>query len=245
MSIGTDGNPGNPVHVKIQESVKLKESFLTWVTLVFSFIALVVSIVTALFTWSPWGEVRTIKPSSYAIIRQDTLGSPGVTAKTEHLVLPVEWENDRGNPVLIRSLELTVSEREGDGGGTHKFYMVKEYPILSGRTFMNNYDFKDSLTLEPHSVSTRVLSFRSADGFEFTPYTEYEVTLGYLLNQAPLLSGFLQTSHTIAEVQPGAGEPRWQFCTYDTGAKKLIHTGSVKWNWWARFDEAHNGSCRT
>jgi len=234
MTLGTSGNP---VHVKARESL------LTWVTLLVSLFALGVSLWTAWVTWSPRGEVRAIEPSSYAIIQRDTLGSPGVTATTEHLVLPVEWENDRGSPVLIRRLELTVHELEGDGGA-HKFHLVKEYPILSGTAFKDDYDFRNSLTLEPHSVSTRVLSFRSEDGdFEFDPYTEYEVTLGFLLNQVPLpLPGFLQTSGTTGEERPGANEPRWRFCTYDTSTAEMVRTGPVRWNWW-RFDEAHNGSC--
>jgi hypothetical protein len=231
----TQGTRDDPVYVKVGESL------LTWVTLIFSLGALAVSVVTAWVTWSPMGEVRAIEPSAHAIIRKDTLGSPGVTATTEHLVLPVELENDRGTPVLIRRLELTVDELRGDGG-THEFHLVKDYPILSGQAFKNDYDFRNSLTLQPHSVSTQVLSFRSENGdFEFAPYTEYEVTLRFLQNQVPL-PGFLQTSRTTQEVRPWSDEPRWRFCTYDTA--KMIHTGGVQWNWWGRFHEAHNGSCQ-
>jgi len=248
---GPLGHAERPVHVQV------RESRLTWMTLFFtlvtSFLALVVSLVTLWFTWSPRGEVRAIEPSSYAIIRQDTLGpGPGYTATAEHLVLPVEWKNDKGSPVLIRRLELTVREPEGNGE-THKFHLIKEYPLLSGQTFKEEYDFRNSLTLEPHSVATRVLSFRSEDfDFQFAPYTEYEVTLRFLLYQPsqPLVLQkqwpyFLvgQDSRITREERPGPDELGWRFCTYDSFTADMVHTGPVQWNWW-RFDEAHNGSCR-
>jgi hypothetical protein len=229
MSIGTGGNPGNPVHVKVQEvqeSLKLKESGVTWASLGLSIIAAVLSGVTVLLTWAPWGEVSTIEPSSYAIIRRDTLGGPNWIAKSEHLVLPVEWKNRNGGSVIIRRLELSVS-KVGGNGESHKFYLVKEYPVMSARAFTKDYDFRDSLTLDRHSVSTRVLSFRSADPrFRFASNTEYEVTLSFLLN-----------SSTTRKEEPG-----WRFCTSDSSNAAMIHSGSVRWDWWL-FRGTHNGSC--
>ena len=220
------GHEKNPVHVNVRENKWTVLSVLA------AFSALAVSVFTLLFTLSPWGKVHAIEPSSYAIIRQDTLGSPGVTATTEHLVLPVEWKNDKGSSVLIRRLELTISELDGDGG-THDFVLVKEYPQLSGPAFKNDSDFRNSLTLESHSVSTRVLSFRSADGdFQFAPYTKYEARIRFLQNDGSTL-----------EERPRPGKRGWQFCTYDTDSNSMIHTGDVQWNWWV-LEQERNRSCQ-
>jgi hypothetical protein len=205
------------------------------------------SIITLLATLSPSGSVHVIEPSSYAIIRQDTLGKPGWIATAEHLVLPVEWENDYGRSVLIRGLELTVRELEGESGN-HKFHLVKEYPKISEQAFKSGYDFRNSLTLEPTSVSTRVLSFRSEDDFEFDPKTKYELTLRFLqnrpplLSRVPLLSRLLQNNRSTQEEMPLPDEPRWQFCRYDSNA--MITTGDVRWNWWRIAEKEDNRSCR-
>ena len=220
------GNANKPFHVKV------KEGRWTILSVLAAFSALAVSAFTLLFTLSPWGNVHAIEPSSYAIIRQDTLGSPGIFTTREHLVLPIEWKNNNGSSALISRLVLYVSERNGDGE-THEFNLVKEYPQLSGPAFEEDYAFRNSLTLEPHSISSRVLSFRTAEpSFQLDPFTEYEARIQFLKNNSD-----------TPEERPQSDEQGWRFCTYNNRNSQMIHTGDVQWNWWL-FEEARDESCQ-
>lgn len=219
------GYKKNPAHVKVKDNIS------SILSLVVAVAALFISGLTLWLTLSPRGDVHAIEPSSYTIIRQDNLGSPGITATTEHLVLPMELENTRGRSVLIRQVALTVSEA-GEDSETHRFNLVKEYPELSGTAFTDDYTFSNTLSLEPHSVSSRVLSFRSEDkNFEFDRYTEYEVRVEFLKDRG-----------NTPEKRPESDKQGWQFCTYDTRTSNMISSGDIQWNWW-RFEESSNGNC--
>ena len=218
------GQPRRPVHVSV------KENWWTKGSLIVGLFALLASGLALYLTWSPMGEVEAMSPGSYAIIRQDTLGKPGFVATAEHLVLPVEWRNEKGTSVLVRRMELVV-EKEG-GGDQQVFYLVKEYPQVSGQAFSKDYDFKTSLVLEPHSVETRVLSFRSQNGdFRFEPNTGYEAAVR-----------FVRDDRGESETMPPSGEPRWRFCTRATNDPNgWIRHGDVEWNWWAIHEDDGQG----
>ena len=67
------------------------------------------------------------------------------------------------------------------------FFLIGEYPAISDEALTENpYTFKDSVLLEPHSVTHNVLVFRIAKWwkepnrrFEFEPGKRYEVEIRY------------------------------------------------------------------
>jgi hypothetical protein len=135
--IGGLGHKKNPVYVDV------KESWWTIGSVAVAILALAASAWTLYITWSPRGEVQPIEPSSYAVLRVDPL-----VGEWEHLVVPLEWENDKGRAVLIRSPRLIVCElgqtgncKRGQAGETHFFRLVREYQDISGRSFAGqSYD---------------------------------------------------------------------------------------------------------
>lgn len=224
------GSEGDPVHVNVMENLWTK------LAVAFAGLALFVSVGTLLVTLAPWGSVRPIEPSSYAVLREDPL-----VGEVEHLVVPLEWQNGKGRTVVIRSPKLVVCEfREGEEceSDAHVFRLVREYKDISERAFSReDYGHKSSLALEPHSVSTNVLAFRildrDADGFRFSASEEYWVEIDYLQDAA----------------DESSGEPRLlgHFCLKGEGSgpegatAAMAGDGNVRWNWWP-VDEYHK-SC--
>ena len=157
-------------------------------------------------------------------------------------MVPLEWKNDKGRSVLIRSPRLIVCElgqagncESSDDGESHTFRLVREYQDISGRSFAGqSYDYRSSLVLEPHTVSTNVLAFRltqssKEEEFQFKSNTEYRVEIDYLQD----------TASTRIE------EPLYlgNFCLKNKDAD-MVHSGRAKWNWWPvdEYDESCQGS---
>ena len=156
-----------------------------------SVLVLLVSLGVLLFTlWfnlSP-GNVQPLKPSGYCIIRElDSFPS-------DHIVLPLEWENTGGRPVLVRKPYLVLCELDPDEketGNKYRFILAGEYPDTSYNSFAERYSIKKSFVLDPHLISLKVLVFhiegrwdKSNDlyKFRFAGGSEYRVYIGYQKN---------------------------------------------------------------
>lgn len=128
------------------------ETAISILSLLVSFGAL---LFTLIYNLSP-GAIQPLKPSGYAIIR-------GIGwFPSDHLVIPIEWVNDGGRPALIRHPRLILRELDDEGketGKEYRFFLTGEYPDISSNAFKEEYSVKRSFTLEPHSVSLRVLVF--------------------------------------------------------------------------------------
>jgi hypothetical protein len=158
-----------------------------------SVFALIVSFGALAFTlWfnlSP-GNVRALKPSGYCIIREiDSFPS-------DHIVLPLEWENTGGRLALVRHPYLVLRELGPDGketGNKYHFFLAGDYPDVSSNSFAERYSIKQSFILDPHSISPKVLVFhienwwnesKSNDlyKFRFTGGVNYRVYIGFQRN---------------------------------------------------------------
>lgn len=133
----------------------------------------IVSAVVAVLVWWPFGEVRPIEPSAYAISRGVDLSSGRFPS--DHLVVPLEWENSKGRPVLIRQPELVLYEfDDGEETGTqHRFLLAGEYADISPEAFSGPYAHKNSLVLDPHSVSLHALIFHIEDWWDPNAQAHY------------------------------------------------------------------------
>lgn len=129
--------------------------------LVVSFLALVVSSGTLCFyiirdVWPM--PVKVVGSAGYAIMR-GTSDFP-----SDHLVLPVDWENTGGRGALVRHPHIFLRAIDPNSGGEtgieYAFFLAGEYPEISGPALTEPYVIRHSFSLPPHSVSTRVLVFR-------------------------------------------------------------------------------------
>jgi len=110
---------------------------------------------TLWFNLSP-GNVQPLKPSGYSIIREiDSFPS-------DHIALPIEWENSGGRPVLIRHPYLVLRELGPDGketGNEYRFFLAGEFSDISSDSFAERHSIKQSFVIDPHSISLKVLVF--------------------------------------------------------------------------------------
>ena len=161
----------------------------TWISLA----ALLVSLLSLSFTlyWnSPAGDVRPLEPSGYAIIRG--LGVEGGIGPypSDHLVLPMQWKNASGRPVVIQTPELSLRKIDGGevSGEQLVFTLAGMYPDISTDSFSRRYIYNNSFLIEPHSVSVRTMVFHSEHFwdtnayFQFTAYDEFQVRVTYTKN---------------------------------------------------------------
>lgn len=160
----------------------------TYVATAAAVISTIVAVVVSVGAWNPWGRVIPIEPSGYAIVR----GLPD-GAVPDHLVFPLEWENERGGTVLVRKPRLTLTElQDGDPTGPQQvFQLVGRYPDISESSFSKPYTFGNSVTIEPHSVASDVFVFAPLywyepdnpdHDFRFRPGTSYRADINYFLN---------------------------------------------------------------
>jgi hypothetical protein len=120
--------------------------------------------------------VEVIEPlSGYAIVRGIDPTYPGEPEKgqgvgvgpwpSDHIVLPLEWSNGTGTPVLIKQPVLVLTELSQNGEPIRrKFFLVGEFDEASTTVF-NDVNkkppsFTNSLVLDPHSVLQGVFVFR-------------------------------------------------------------------------------------
>ena len=129
----------------------------------------IVSTVFTLYRTSTAGEVKVVKPvSGYALVRGiDPEGAHMGPWNPDHIVLPLEWSNGTGTPVLIKSPTLQFSELGENGkptGKLIKFFLVGELPeasiMVSDNLNTRPHTFTNSVVVEPHSVKQTVSVFR-------------------------------------------------------------------------------------
>ena len=74
-------------------------------------------------------ELPSISPS-----RSQSQRAGAFAIRSDHIVLPVEWSNGTGSPVLIKSPSLRLSELGENGepnGNQLKFFLVGDLPEMS------------------------------------------------------------------------------------------------------------------
>jgi hypothetical protein len=137
----------------------------------------ILGISSTLFTFyrtSSAGEIKVVEPlSGYALvwgIDPTYPNEPELSVgpfPSDHIVLPLEWSNGTGSPVLIKTPTLVLTELGEDGNPTEKeleFFLVGELPEASITVFNDvntkPHNFTNSLVVEPHSVKQTVSVFR-------------------------------------------------------------------------------------
>ena len=149
-----------------------------------SLFALIVSFISLCDDISP-GKVQILKPSGYGFIREiDPFPS-------DHIVLPLVWENSGGRPVYVRHPYLVLRELGPEGkqtGNNYCFFVAGEYPDISTKFFQEGHTIRDSFIIDPHSTEKRVLLFHIKDwwdnrsaayNFTFAGGKNYSVEMGY------------------------------------------------------------------
>lgn len=148
--------------------------------MIISFVSLIILVITLTQSYYP-GEVNPIEPSGYAIIRGIS------TNPSDHIILPLAWENEGGRSALIRQLRLVLTNKEDNS--TITFLMAGEYPDIADKYFNDRYIIKDSFIIEPHTVLSKVFVFHndqwwnsSSDLFthRFHSYENYSADLVYI-----------------------------------------------------------------
>lgn len=187
----------------------------------------VVTLLIAIMKDSAIGSVSPLEPSGYAITRgiKPTLqvnGNPAPDTISEitsdDLVLPIDWRNSSGAPALIKEPQLELKEVE-DGGdsscnrehedepSSFTFFFVGEYPELSPQVLAERHSkpitYRSSFTVEPHTVSHRVMVFRiqgwtsKNQYFEIPCGKKYEATLKWSRIPGGLWQGPRDREHTL------------------------------------------------
>uniref|UniRef100_A0A7V4TEM9 Uncharacterized protein n=1 Tax=Candidatus Caldatribacterium saccharofermentans TaxID=1454753 RepID=A0A7V4TEM9_9BACT len=120
----------------------------------FATLIFIVLLDSYLYFWP--GRVEPLKPSGYSVIREiDPFPS-------DHLVLPIEWNNTGARRVVVRQPELILYELDSSGrenGNVYRFPVAGEYPDVSHESFAKLYTIKQAFVLEPRSITTKVLVF--------------------------------------------------------------------------------------
>lgn len=158
-----------------------------------SAIALIVSLITFLFTWyrtSPIGAVSPLEPSGFAVIRGVETEQGIGPFPSDHLVLPMQWKNTSGRPTVVQRPELHLYKIH-DGRKTSEklvFTLAGEYPDISTGSFSERYIHKNSFSIAPHSVSLVTQIFHHKEfwntgrTFTFNVGDEHEVVVKYRRN---------------------------------------------------------------
>jgi hypothetical protein len=159
------------------------------VEIIISVIALLTSIVSLYFSvvGTP-GTVQPIKPTGYGITRGD--GS----FPSDSIVVPLEWENTSGKPIVIRQPVLILDELDDNGqktGNKYRFLLAGEYSEISSEAFSKQYARKNSFVVEARSIPLKVLVFHyerwwdETDkfyAFQFKAKQRYSVTIEFQPN---------------------------------------------------------------
>jgi hypothetical protein len=120
--------------------------------MIISFVSVIILFFTLTESFYP-GDVNPIEPSGYAIIR----GIP--PHPSDHIILPLTWENEGGKPALISQLRLVLNNLDNDSSMT--FLLAGEYPDIASKYFNEPYVIKDSFIIAPHSVLSKVFVFHN------------------------------------------------------------------------------------
>lgn len=146
------------------------KEILAAVAIVISILALVISVIPVWRNMSP-GEVQTPEASGYGFIR-------GIDKfPSDHIVLPLVWENTGGQPVYVKHPYLILREpsSEGKQTGNNCFFVTGGYSGISTKVFNEGHTIGDSFSIDPFSTEKRVLLFaienfykKSSPDYNFT-----------------------------------------------------------------------------
>jgi hypothetical protein len=169
--------------------------------------ALVVSVFSlcvTLYRTSPIGAVEPVMPlTSYALVRGIDPGGIFGPYPSDHIVLPLEFSNNTGSPVLIKAPRLELDEIGEPESKNVTFFLTGEYEDLSaellGDVNSQPHNFAPALVLAPHSVSQKILVFRVSGWtkdeknycFRFHQGQKFNVDLTYTrIPQNPVIAWF-------------------------------------------------------
>lgn len=267
MSEGSSEEQGKPrgtdsLHVTVEnvEKGQLDVQESKW-TIMLALLAVAASFFTLAYTFfwnSSFAQVQPVEPSGMAIVRginprelEQVSEFPG-----DHIVLLLEWTNKSGASVLVKNLELVFRKLGPSGertGEEHRFFLVGEYPDISANV-LNEANFKmptykNSIVVEPHSVSQLVVVFREANwkrkketgnSFHFSAGEEYQVDAVYeRLPKGPGdYSKALISSLTRSDTRQEDGHSETLLCYFriPENAKYLSLYGrgsGIGWDYWS------------
>jgi hypothetical protein len=176
-----------------------------WISIISALIA-VVSAVVAYLAYVQPGIIRPIGPSGYAIVRGDG-DSP-----SDCLVIPMEWQNTSGKPVLIRHPELSLIQVDNAGnqtGAQYRFLLAGEYPEISYAAFASTYAYENSFVISANAVPIKILAFHNESWWDknsplytlqFKSGQNYKVVIRYQVNAGAEREQVLFTMPTFTRV---------------------------------------------
>jgi hypothetical protein len=146
----------------------------------------IISLIISIFG-VPFGKTVPLKPAGYSIIR-DISSFP-----SDHLVLPIEWQNSQWRSVIIRQpyLILRLLNSSGQETNEFKFTLAGDYPEISTEAFKKEYRIRNAYILQPKSITSFIMIFHTQSwwdetnpGFRYRFYKDqkYHVYIGYIVN---------------------------------------------------------------
>jgi hypothetical protein len=216
--------PGGIKVMARHASEKAGSQLSLWISITSAFIA-IISAVVAYLSYAQPGVVQPITPGGYAIVRGD--GS----FPSDMIVLPLEWQNTRGKPVLIRHPELFLHELDANGketGTIYRFVLAGEFPEISYSAIAKGYVFESSFVVPANSIPIKNLVFhyerwwdetnRLYD-FRFKGGQKYKVTIRYQPNQETIREQELLTLpiyNRVDELGSDRSKSYWDYWYIDT-----------------------------
>ena len=172
-----------------------------WVTVfvpMISILSIVIAIASFGFTYFgfPFGKTIPLIPSGYAIIREFP------SFPSDHLVIPLEWQNTERRAVLLRQPYLVLRKLDAKGQETateYRFTLAGDYAEISTEAFQKMYRIRNAYILQPQSITSLVLVFHTQHWWDETNAAEYRfrfateptyqqtyhVYIGYMVNTNP------------------------------------------------------------
>jgi hypothetical protein len=135
-------------------------------------------------------KITVHEPTGYSISR-GLFSFP-----SDHLIIPVEFENSGGKNAIIRYPSLKLLNK--NNSKKHVFYLAGEFDEISTKSFQDKfgYEIKNSFIILPHSISLKNLVFHIKDwwdengknyDFKFKSPDCYTVKITYQVNQEPFV----------------------------------------------------------
>lgn len=155
-----------PIKDYIKKIIKIiTDFFANHGSVTISLLALIISGAVFLLTVSPYGIVKPLEPTGYALIRgerdySNINGDP--IFPSDLLILDIEWVNTKGQSILIREPQLLltpINTLDSNKTDLIIFEMAGEYDDLKSAAFFNEFSRKKSIILEPHTISIHRMVF--------------------------------------------------------------------------------------
>jgi hypothetical protein len=172
-----------------------KESKIS-LSLIISFFAIAVSVWTACYNYHynySNAEAVAYKPYGLGIIR----GIKDSGFPSDHLVLPINWENDGAKAAIVGNVRLIVRPKSSKSSNEIVvFKLGGEYSDISPNAFNHHeqfFHFLDSFLIPPHSKLSRNFVFhinnwwdkKTAEyNFRFYSRKVYDFSISYDVNYA-------------------------------------------------------------